>query len=142
MPPVINLGYLFPPEKTPVIAIQDPRYPKIANAQHDRKVLELETILKKSGTFDQVLSLYSYSKNGQSGEVDVLAIGRNPEWYEVKYRFTRSNLVKAVLGFQKYRQAFPSFTGNAFYVSCDGILIDITNINTETIDRTTTQQTR
>lgn len=128
MPPILRLGYIFPPENNPVIPIQDPRYPAMANAAHNQKVRELESALRKYGHFDQVLPFHVYSKDGHCGEIDILALGEESEWYEIKYRYTQSNLAKAISGFDKFTKAFPEFKGRGFYVSCDRITIEITNI--------------
>jgi hypothetical protein len=131
MPPTLPLGYIFEPERTPKIRIQDPDYPKMANTVHNTKVRELEDALKRSESFNQVLPFHTYSKNGLCGEIDVLAMGPEPEWYEVKYRHTPSNLAKAISSFDKFKRAFPEFNGRAYYVSCNGIVIEITNIEPE-----------
>lgn len=137
MPPILRLGYIFPPENNPVIPIQNPRYPAMANAAHNQKVRELEKALRRSGHFDQVLPFHVYSKDGHYGEIDILALGEKPEWYEIKYRYTQSNLAKAISGFDRFRKTFPDFNGRAYYISCNGIVIEITDIEPEPESQTT-----
>lgn len=130
MPPIQKLGYLFH-EEVQKIDIKDPHYPHIAEERHNNKIRELETELQKTEKFREILPFYFYSTKEISGEVDLLAIGEKSEWYEVKYRHSRRKLKESINRFQKFKQAFPKFNGRGYYISCDGITIEITNLDNE-----------
>lgn len=85
--------------------------------------------MRKTNVFNEIIPFYSYSVGEIIGEVDLLAIGEESGWYEIKYRHSPKRLDQAIERFRRFKKAFPNFIGRGYYISCDGFAIEITNIN-------------
>ena len=93
--------------------------------KHDRIVKELESRLENYNRFGLVMSNEEYHKNNVHGEVDVLAfdeIFKTWHFYEVKSRYTPSNLIKAQGQYYKFQEAFPELKSNGLMVFDKGIV--------------------
>jgi len=113
---------------------QDPRYSSFAERGHDQRIIRLAEHLLKTGQCDIAFPFLTYKKNEIDGEIDLLTESEETEtWFEIKYNFTRSNFEKAAKQFRKYIQAFPEFNGRAYYISCDGVIIELSKKTIEDI---------
>jgi hypothetical protein len=113
---------------------QDPKYSSFAERGHNQRVMRLAEHLIRTGQCDIAFPFLTYKVNGVDGEIDLLTESEETEtWFEIKYNFTRSNFEKAAKQFRKYTLAFPDFDGRAFYVSCDGVVIELSKKTLEEI---------
>lgn len=122
------LGEKFPEQPITFTPKPGKEYDSFAKKEHDARVLRLGYHLLSSGEFQRVYPFVEYNRGGICGEVDLIAERNDMKaWFEVKFRFKPANLKKAVVQYKNYRYAFPEFKGRAYYVSCDGIIIEISN---------------
>ncbi len=106
-------------------------YDSFSEKEHNKRVLRLAEYLLKIGEFDTAYPFLHYNERGICGEVDLLVENKDEQaWFEIKYRFTSSGFKKAAIQYKNYLLAFPEFKGRAYYVSCDGVAIEISNPET------------
>ncbi len=114
---------ILPPSKD-----NEHEYSMYAEREHNARVLRLGNYLLKTGEFDVVYPFCKYKRDGFEGEIDLFAEREDLQaWFEVKFKFHPLNLQKAVIQFKRYQHVFPEFTGRAYYVSCDGMVVEISN---------------
>lgn len=88
--------------------------------RHNNLVSQLEMRLFNTHDYEEFWKFLEYSRNGQVGEVDLLAMADNIfDFYEVKCRYTQKTRKKTGEQFDKYKLAFPEqdvrgfiYTGN------------------------------
>ncbi len=91
---------------------------------HDTLVDRLENILKRKKYYNYMWKFFEYCRNGQIGEVDLLAM--NDEFYsfyEVKCNFHNKSHKKAKYQYDKFKKAFPNWESEGFiYTPRRGLL--------------------
>lgn len=104
------------------------RYNTYCEREHNERVIRLAENLIRRGYCEIAFPFLEYNKNNIMGEIDLLTESEEGEtWFEIKHKFSRSKLRKAVSQFKRYTEAFPDFSGRGYLVCCDGVTIELSN---------------
>jgi len=119
-------------QKPQILSKEDKRaYDSFSEIEHNKRVLRLAEYLLRTGEYDIAFPFLEYKRNGVVGEIDLLLEREEGEaWFEVKFRFSPNGLKKAARQYRNYLKAFPEFSGRAYYISCDGVAIELSNRET------------
>jgi len=123
--------FLSAEERLPPPNKDEKAYNSFTEREHNKRVLRLAEHLLRTGEYDIAFPFLEYKRNGVVGEIDLLLEREEGEaWFEVKFRFSTSGLKKAARQYRNYLKAFPEFSGRAYYISCDGVAIELSNRET------------
>ena len=92
-------------------------------SRHDTLVEKLQTELFNTKDYDHIWKFYDYCRNGQVGEVDLLALADDIwDQYEIKCSFNSKSWKKATEQYNRFCLAFPERNISGFFYSGDGII--------------------
>lgn len=98
--------------------------------RHDNLVFTLEECLEETEEYDKIKLFFDYCRNGQIGEVDLLAISEqigfnSPsifDFYEVKSSYSNKTRRKAEEQFSRFKLAFPRNVRDGYMFWGKGLL--------------------
>lgn len=104
--------------------------PNAGQQKHDGLVLILRDVLTNAGDYDELKLFWDYCRNGQRGEVDLLAISHHLgfretpsyDFYEVKSTYRQRTRNVAQRQFDRFKLAFPEHYRNGFIFTTKGLL--------------------